>query len=201
MHGCGEKIDSSDLEASDGGTKDKGSVFSRVDEMATRIIESYSSIEKSFAKAEDELLKSDRTAQEILSELKQLISNLDKSAKAMESEIGGIMTALTELQGKFDKLAKGGPSSERTIFDESKEEVSTALEKKVTPMHEFDIPYLQKAVYEIDENMGRWQSTYAEISKLGEDGARKVLSQSLANHFKKMAKVIRDRKASLSSSQ
>jgi hypothetical protein len=165
--------------------KSKGdtSALSAVDDMTAWFLETYSSIEDGFAKAEKDLVESDRSPDQILRELHDNIGALASAAKAKRIELDKINKDLTDLKSQFEQLAISSPSSERGIYEDSLLEIDLAIEEKANPLRDFDFPYLEKFDSGLKSAIERWQQILVIMKKNNSSDFREKLSELIAKHF------------------
>ena len=185
----------------EGKSEENSSAISAVDDMAHWFLETYSSIEDEFAKAEKDLVESDRSPDLILTELHESIGALATTAKAKRVELDRINGNLIDLKAQFEQLAIESPFAEREIYENSLEEIDSAIKEKVQPMKDFDFPYLAK--FDLTElAVERWKKTLTIMRKSNASDFREKLSELIAKHFKdNLDQQIKERRDKWSSSK
>ena len=198
MLGCTEKTEPVD----EGKSEDNSSAISAVDDMAHWFLETYSSIEDEFAKAEKDLVESDRSPDLILTELHDSIGALATTAKAKRVELDRINGNLIDLKAQFEQLAIESPFAEREIYENSLKEIDSAIKEKVQPMKDFDFPYLAKFDSSLELAVERWKKTLTIMRKSNASDFREKLSELIAKHFEdNLDQQIKERRDKWSSSK
>ena len=198
MLGCTEKADPVIQEKSE----ENSSALSAVDNLTDWFLETYSSIEDEFAKAEKDLFESDRSSDLILTELHESIGVFATTAKAKRVELDRINGNLIDLKSQFEQLAIESPFAEREIYENSLREIDTAIDEKVQPMEDFDFPYLAKFNSSLELAVERWKKTLTIMRKSNASDFREKLSELIAKHFEdNLKQQIKERQDKWSSSK
>ena len=75
------------------------------------------------------------------------------TAKAKRVELDRINGNLIDLKAQFEQLAIESPFAEREIYENSLEEIDSAIKEKVQPMEDFDFPTSQNLILALSSRL------------------------------------------------
>jgi formylglycine-generating enzyme len=195
MAGCGEEEKGPVVVAEVGDGKGPV-VVAEVEQVVDWVMENYSSIERGFAKTENDLRSSDVSISVILDGLADLVSEGRIRSQQKKGDLVILKDKLEDKKLHIEKVMKDAKPSLREAYEETILEIEGELDEKIKPLLDFDFQYLERFEAELNASMLAWKE-FVEINEglLDEGKTREKLATMISRHFQEsMATPIEERR-------